>query len=123
MNRISAFFSRLRRKSPRMLLPNILANVLILVVAFMAPHQAPVLVYKLGAVAAAGCLGYLLDCAAFPYGQPSGYLRTDWRNVEDFEDDKPDFGIVTGYESVFNTACLRRAAIICACMLAVALAL
>lgn len=123
MNRIAAIFSRLRRKSPRMLLPNILANVLILVVAVMAPHQAPVLVYKLGAVAAAGCLGYLLDCAAFPYGQPSGYLRIDWRTVESFEDDKPDFAVVPGYESAFNTACLRRAAIMCSCMLAVALAL
>jgi hypothetical protein len=123
VNKLDLLVGWLRRKSPRMLLPNVLANVLILVVAFMAPHQAPVLVYKLGAVAAAGCLGYLLDCAAFPYGQPSGYLRTDWREVDTFEDDQPDYSIVTGYGAAFNIACLRRAAIICACMLAVALAL
>jgi hypothetical protein len=123
MNHIAAIFSQLRRKSPRMLLPNILANVLILVVAVMAPHQAPVLVYKLGAVAAAGCLGYLLDVAAFPYAKPSGYLRFDWQAVEDFKDDEPDYGIVSGYEMLFAVACLRRAAIMCACMLAVALAL
>lgn len=123
MTKLSAFTTWLRRKSPRMTLPNILANVLILVVAFIAPHQAPVLVYKLGAVAAGGCLGYLLDVAAFPYAKPSGYLRVDWETVESFEDDQPDYAIVTGYGSAFNTACLRRAAIICACMLAVALAL
>lgn len=123
MKRLSALFAWLRRRSPRMLLPNILANGLILLVAFLAPQQAPVLLYKLGGVAAGGCLGYLLDCAAFPYSQPSGYLRVDWRDVDSFEDDEPDFGIVTGYERVFGVACLRRAAIICACMLAVALAL
>ncbi len=123
MNRLKLVFSLLRRKSPRMLLPNILANVLILVVAFMAPHQAPVLLYKLGGVASGGCLGYLLDCAAFPYAQPSGYLRVDWRTVENFEDDQPDYAIVPGYERAFGLACLRRAAIICSCMLAVALAL
>lgn len=123
MTKLSAFAAWLRRKSPRMTLPNILANVLILVVAFIAPHQAPVLVYKLGAVAAGGCLGYLLDVAAFPYAKPSGYLRYDWETIETFEDDQPDYCVVSGYEVAFFTACLRRAAIICACMLAVALAL
>lgn len=123
MNFLKSLPAWWRKRSPRMLLPNILANVLILAVAVLAPHQAPVLVYKLGAVAAAGCLGYLLDCAAFPYGQPSGYLRVDWREVESFEDDKPDYAIVPGYELTYNLACLRRAAIVCACMLAVALAL
>lgn len=123
MNRISAFFSRLRRKSPRMLLPNILSNVLILVVAFMAPHQAPVLLYKLGAVLAAACLGHMVDLALFPYAQPSGYLRVEWREVESFEDDKPDYGVVDGCEWAFAVASARRAAIVCACMLAVALAL
>ncbi len=123
MNKLKSVAAWLRRKSPRMLLPNILANVLIVLVAVIAPHQAPVLLYKLGAVAAAGCLGYLLDCAAFPYGQPSGYLRVDWRAVDSFEDDKPDYAIVPDYERAYNLACLRRAAIMCACMLAVALAL
>jgi hypothetical protein len=113
----------LRRKSPRMSLPTILATVLVLAVAAIAPHQAPVLMYKLGGVAAGGCLGYLLDVAAFPYAKPSGYLRFDWRDAESFADDEPDYGIVPGYMWAFMFACLRRAAIVCACMLAVALAL
>jgi len=123
VNKIKALAAWLRRRSPRMTLPNILANVLILAVAFMAPHQAPVLVYKLGAVAAGGCLGFLLDRAAFPYAQPSGYLRVDWRDVDNFEDDRVDYGFAPFGELPFLVACARRAAIICACMLAVALAL
>lgn len=123
MHLIASILTWLRRRSPRMSLPNILATALVLAVAFMAPHQTPVLVYKLGAVAAGGCLGYLLDRAAFPYAQPSGYLRVDWRAVDTFEDDKPDYGIVPGYEWAFLFACGRRATIISTCMLAVALAL
>ncbi|SNS05897.1 Putative 2/3 transmembrane domain holin [Humidesulfovibrio mexicanus] len=123
MNTLKSLSAWLRRKSPRMTLPNLLATALLLIVAAMAPHQAPVLMYKLGGVAAGGCLGYLLDVAAFPYAKPSGYLRVDWRNVDNFEDDKPDYGFALGCELPFLIACARRAAIICACMLAVALAL
>jgi hypothetical protein len=106
-----------------MTLPNILANALVLAVACIAPHQAPVLVYKLGAVAAGGCLGYLLDVAAFPYAKPSGYLRVDWREVDNFEDDSVDYGFAFEGELPFLAACARRAGVMCACMLAMALAL
>lgn len=123
MNKLKSLSAWLRRRSPRMTIPNILATVLVLAVAAIAPHQAPVLVYKLGAVAAGGCLGYLLDRAAFPYAQPSGYLRVDWRDVDNFEDNRVDYGFAFGGERPFLVACLRRAAIMCACMLAVALAL
>jgi len=127
MDRIKASLAKVfdwfRTRSPRMTLPNVLATGLVAVVALIAPHQTPVLAYKLGAVAAGGCLGYLLDVAAFPYAKPSGYLRFDWRKVNDFADDAPDYGIVDGYQTAFFIACGRRAAIVCACMLAVALAL
>lgn len=123
MNTLKRIASWLRKRAPRMSLPTILANVLVLVVASIAPHQAPVLMYKLGAVASGGCLGYMLDVAAFPYAKPSGYLRFDWRDIENFEDDQPDYGIVPGYEWAFLFACGRRGAIVSACMLAVALAL
>ena len=123
MNKFKLLAAWLRRRSPRMSLPNILSLLLVSAVAAIAPQQAPVLVYKLGAVAAGGCLGYLLDVAAFPYAKPSGYLRVDWRDVDNFEDDKPDYGFALGCELPFLIACARRAAIICACMLAVALAL
>ena len=123
MNFLKSLPTWWRKRSPRMLWPNILANALLVVVAVLAPHQAPVVVYKLGAVLAAACLGHMVDLALFPYSQPSGYLRVDWREVESFEDDKPDFGVVDGYEWAFAVASARRAAIVCACMLAVALAL
>jgi hypothetical protein len=123
MNCIRSIATWLHKRSPRMTLPNILATVLVLVVATIAPHQAPVLVYKLGAVAAGGCLGYLLDVAAFPYSKPSGYLSVDWRDVDNFEDDRVDYGIAFEGERPFLVACCRRAVIMCTCMLAVALAL
>lgn len=123
MNFLKSLSTWWRKRSPRMLWPNLLANALLLVVAVLAPHQAPVVLYKLGAVLAAACLGHMVDLALFPYSQPSGYLRVDWREVESFEDDKPDFGVVGGYEWAFAVASARRAAIVCACMLAVALAL
>jgi hypothetical protein len=127
MDRIKEYLSRVfdwfRTRSPRMTLPNVLATGFVAVVALIAPHQTPVLAYKLGAVSAGGCLGYLLDVSLFPYAQPSGYLRFDWRAVNDFADDKPDYGVVDGYMTAFYVACARRTAIVCACMLAVALAL
>lgn len=123
MNFLKSLPTWWRKRSPRMLWPNLLANAMLVAVAVLAPHQGPVVLYKLGAVLAAACLGDMIDLKLNPYGQPSGYLCKDWREVESFEDDKPDYGIVPGYELTYNLACLRRAAIVCACMLAVALAL
>jgi hypothetical protein len=120
---LSKAFDWFRVRSPRMTLPNVLATGFVAVVALIAPHQTPVLAYKLGAVAAGGCLGYLLDVSLFPYAQPSGYLRFDWQEVQSFEDDKPDYGVIDGYMTAFYVACFRRALIVCACMLAAALAL
>lgn len=127
MDRIKAYLTKVldwfRTRSPRMTLPNVLATAFIVIVALIAPQQTPVLAYKLGAVAAGGCLGYVLDVCLFPYAKPSGYLRFDWRAVNDFDDDMPDYGIVDGYETAFFFACARRAVIIACCVLAVALAL
>lgn len=123
MNFLTSLSAWWRKRSPRMLWPNLLANALLVLVAMLAPHQAPVVLYKLGAVLAAACLGHMVDLALFPYAQPSGFLRVDWRTVESFEDNQPDYATVPGYELTYNLACLRRAAIVCACMLAVALAL
>lgn len=123
MKLISSLSAWLRKRSPRMLIPGILAVILLAVVVALAPHQAPVLMYKQACVALSGCYGYLFDVAAFPYAQPSGYLRFDWREVDSFEDNQPDFGIVPGCEWLFLVACLRRAAIVCTCMMATSLAL
>ena len=127
MDRIKAYLSalidRLRRRSPRMTLPTVLSTALLLLVASIAPQQGPVVLYKLAACAAGGCLGYLLDVAAFPYAKPSGYLRVDWQDVDNFEDNRPDYGFALDCERPFLVACCRRAVIIACCVLAVALAL
>ncbi len=123
MKRIKALIAWLRLHGPRMALPNILANVLVVVVACVAPHQAPVLMYKLAAVLMGGCGGYMLDVSLFPYAHPSGYLASPWRAETTFKEDAPDHPIAAGQDWSFTVACVRRALIVCAAMLAVALAL
>lgn len=123
MNRINLLLAWLRKRAPRMTLPNIIANVLVLVVATLAPHQVPVLLYKLAGVLLAACALYMLDVSLWPYAKPSGYLAKPWRGELSFVEDAPDHAVAAGCERLFVAACLRRAAIICAGMLAVALAL
>ena len=65
-------------------------------------------------------------CAtSFPYALPSSYLDKDWRTNPDAtgEDGKPDFPIANGYFRPFCAALLRRAVIIAAFVVAVALGL
>ena len=121
--KISALADWLRRKTPQMTLPNVLANVLLAVVVAMAPHQVPVLVYKLAGVLLAACVLYMLDASLFPYAHPSSYLAKPWRDQLTFKEDKPDHAVAVGCELLFIAACARRCLLICAGMLAVALAL
>lgn len=123
MQSIKRLLSWLRKRAPRMTLPNILANVLVLVVAAVAPHQAPVLMYKLAGVLMGGCGGYMLDVSLFPYAKPSGYLAKPWRDELDFKDSAPDHSLAVGCQWLFIAACARRAFIVAASMLGVALAL
>jgi hypothetical protein len=123
MQSLKRLFSWLRRRGPRMTMPNLLANALILVVASTAPHQAPVLMYKLAAVLAGGCCGYMLDVSLFPYARPHGYLAKPWRDDQAFKEAAPDHSLAYGCQALFIAACARRAAIVGTAMLAVALAL
>lgn len=123
MNKIKSLAAWLRKRAPRMTLPNILANVLILVVAAVAPHQAPVLMYKLAGVLMGGCGGYLLDVSLFPYARPHGYLVKPWRDEPDFKECAPDHSLACGCHWLFIAASARRAFIVAASMLGVALAL
>lgn len=123
MQSIKRLIAWLRKRSPRMALPNLLANALILVVAAVAPHQVPVLLYKLAGVLLAACALYMLDVSLWPYAKPSGYLAKPWRAELTFREDEPDHAMAAGCERLFIAACLRRCCLICAGMLAVALAL
>lgn len=50
------------------------AAVLLAVVAVLAPHQLPVLVYKGAQVALFAVLAYVLDLLFFPYARPHEYF-------------------------------------------------
>ena len=114
-------------RTPRYLLALFILCGLALLMAliFLSPVQGPVVAYKLGLVIVAAIAGMVFDFLAFPYALPSSYLDSDWRENPDAtgEDGKPDFPISNGYFRPFCAALLRRAVIIAAFVLAVALGL
>ena len=99
--------------------------VLLAALLFFSPVQGPVVLYKVALVVVAAIAGMAFDFLAFPYALPSSYLDKDWRKDPDAtgDDGKPDFPVATGYFRPFCAALLRRAVIIAAFVLAVALGL
>lgn len=99
--------------------------VLLAGLVFLSPYQGPVVAYKLALVMVAAIAGMAFDFLAFPYALPSSYLDKDWREDPEAtgDDGQPDFPIATGYFRPFCAAMLRRACIIAAFVLAVALGL
>ncbi len=113
--------------NPRLLLGLFLLCGIVLLAAllFFSPVQGPVVLYKVALVVVAAIAGMTFDFLAFPYALPSSYLDKDWRKDPDAtgDDGKPDFPVATGYFRPFCAALLRRAVIIAAFVLAVALGL
>lgn len=71
------------------------------VIAWLAPHQLPVTLYKLSLISAGGAVGYWIDRSLFPYARPD------------------DYWVAPGIETA--AAMLRRAIIVAACIVGVAL--
>ena len=113
--------------NPRYLLAIFIVSGLVLLagLVFLSPYQGPVVAYKLALVMVAAIAGMAFDFLAFPYALPSSYLDKDWRTDPDAtgEDGKPAFPIAIGYFRPFCAALLRRAVIIAAFVMAVALGL
>lgn len=113
--------------NPRYLLAAFILCGVVLLIGLLteSPVQGPVVAYKLALVMVAAIAGMVFDFLAFPYALPSGYLDRDWRKNPDATgaDGKPDFPIAIGYFRPFCAALLRRAVIIAAFVLAVALGL
>lgn len=110
---------------------NLLALFILCGVALLAalllvsPYQGPVVAYKLALVCVAAIAGLVFDFLAFPYALPSSYLDRDWRDDPDAagDDGQPDFPVAEGYHGPFCAALTRRALIIAAFVVAVALGL
>ena len=110
-------------KSPRLFGWLIATIVLVCIIGLLAPQQLPVSLYKLSLVTMAGVVGYWLDRSLFPYARPDSYLKHDWRGNGTRCEMDADHQIAQGYTQVFAAAMLRRAIIVGAVVVGVALGL
>jgi hypothetical protein len=102
----------------------LLALALQAVIWLFSPAQGPVVLYKLGQAVIAVVIAVFCDVAIFPFARPDSYLDDDWR--KDPDADRPggaDYPIAQGCYAAFNLACIRRALIVAAFVLAVSLGL
>jgi hypothetical protein len=88
---------------PRMSATLIVAFLLGLAIAGLAPQQLPVTVYKLSLITVAAVAGYYIDRELFPYARPDCYQHDPLM------------------EFAFGVAQLRRALIVAACIIGAAL--
>ena len=119
--------NRLRAsRLPRMWDWVLITVLLMVLVAFIAPQQLPVSLYKLSLISLAAVSGYWIDRSLFPYARPDLFLGLD--DGDDLEEDGPE-GVTLGISAMaddvlLRTMCLcmiRRAIIVAAAMLAVGL--
>ena len=110
-------------RAPRNSLWLIAAAVLLAVIALVSPVQLPVVLYKTALIALAAVLGYWLDRALFPYARPDSYLEQDWRLGTHEPVDDADYPVCTKYSREFCVAQIRRAIIVGAVVIGVAMGL
>ncbi|NWO05360.1 MAG: hypothetical protein HLX50_06575 [Alteromonadaceae bacterium] len=106
---------------PRLFGWGIVALVLVLALAWLAPQQLPVVAYKLALVTIAVVLAYWLDRALFPYARPHVMFRcaTDYQQSPDREERIRGSSVRWSA----NIAMLRRALIVIACVLGLTMGL
>lgn len=96
-------------KNIRMLEWLAIAAALAWVIYLVAPHQLEVTAYKLSLITAAAVAGYWIDRSLFPYARPDRFLP-------------PSVGVDSySIALAFAAAMLRRALVIAACVIGVAL--
>lgn len=106
----------------RMALWLFISLALVLPIGLLAPHQLPVSIYKFSLITSAAWLGYWIDRGLFPYARPDVYLQHPWSLAAPYVAPTPESATVRdGYAVVFAVAMLRRASIIAAAMIGIAL--
>lgn len=97
----------------------------LLFLLFLAPVQFPVVLHKIILVILGATIGLLFDYLAHPYARPTSYLTMVWykKKNKQKEEDEADYQIVDGYFGVFCAVTIRRALIVLAFILAVAMGL
>lgn len=94
---------------PRLAGWKLLIAALFLALYVLAPQQLPLTLYKLTLVATAGVVGYWLDRSLFPYARPDRCLSADRQRI------------LPNRNLMLSSAMLRRAVIVAACIIGVAL--
>lgn len=102
----------------RMALWFFVSLVLVLLIGLFAPQLLPVSLYKLSLITSAAWVGYWIDRSLFPYARPDAYLTRPWSVGAPMASTPV---VQVGMEMVFAIAMLRRALIIAAAMIGVAL--
>lgn len=111
------------KRIPRMAGWLLTALLLIIAIALISPQQLPVALYKLSLISLAAVVAYWLDRSLFPYARPDSYLKYDWRCTGTSCELDADHQVAQGYHLVFAVAMLRRAIIVGAVVVGVALGL
>ncbi|WP_036232912.1 putative holin [Marinobacterium litorale] len=103
-------------RAPRLTSFAVIALILTLVIAILAPHQLGVTLYKLSLVSLAAVLGYWIDRVVFPYARPHEFFHiADWlRQGNNAEGSR-------AVRHCAGTATLRRAIVMAAVIIAIAL--
>lgn len=99
--------------------------ILMLVLFLLAPVQFPVVLHKIALTVLGATLGLFFDYFGNPYARPTSYLKIVWykKQNKQKEEDEADYQIADGYFGVFCAVTIRRALIMLAFILAVALGL
>jgi len=87
-------------------------------ITITAPQQLPVSLYKLSLITSAAWVGYWIDRSLFPYARPDSFLVRPFSLGGPFP---PELMVRQGCYRAFAAAQLRRALVIAAAMIAVAL--
>ena len=74
-------------------------------------------------ISLAAFVGYWLDRSLFPYARPDGYLLRDWRHGTEEPEFEADYPVLAEHVLPFCVAMLRRAIIVGAVVVGVALGL
>lgn len=121
-------FATLRKFSLHRMHVWLLVSVLLLLfIAAIAPQQLPVALYKLLLITSAAWVAYWIDCSLFPYARPDTFVPRPWSVGGPMHPGKPNVGALDekvmrdGLLLAFALVMLRRALIISAAMIAVAL--
>ena len=118
------FFRLLLRPRWRLFFFGLVALGLQIALLLISPAQVPVVLYKLAVVMLAAILGMFFDVAVFPFATPDSYLDDDWKRAPGAVRLRcADFAIAKGYLWPFVMACLRRAAVVAAFVVAVSVGL